>query len=393
MVGTAAVRLDALLSQKPVHVSQWADRAFEEAAGNRAVVLFGAGGLGRRALQAMRMGGTSPVAFADNSTTRQNTAIDGVPVLSPHEAIERYPAALFVISIWGAGSPHRQAHSRRQLQRLGAQQIISFPPLFWHFRSALPHYLIDRPEKVLACQEEVRAAFALLGDDASRAEFVEQIALRLSGDFDALSPPVRHPQYFPDDLVAWRPHERVLDGGAFDGDSLRAWLAWRGADFDRWIAIEPDPLNSDRFRAYCTSLSSDVQARIELQQCVLGQVEGTARIDAAGGAGAARVEDGSLSPGVEVPQRTIDTLAADAGISFIKLDIEGAELDALAGATAIIQSDRPVLAISAYHRQDHLWRVPLAIASQREDDHFVLRPHNEEGWDLVCYAVPRERLL
>jgi FkbM family methyltransferase len=391
MVGAAAVRLDALLSQNPAHVSQWADRVFEEAAGDRAVVLFGAGGLGRLALQAMRKGGTSPVALADNSTSRQNTEIEGVPVLSPQEAVMRFPAALFVITIWGAGSPHRQAHSRRQLQMLGAQQIMSFPPLFWRFRSALPHYLIDRPEKVLACHEEVRAAFALLGDDASRAEFVEQIALRLSGEFDALSPPVRHPQYFPDDLVAWRPNERVLDGGAFDGDSLRAWLAWRGADFDRWIAIEPDPLNSDRFRDYRTSLPVDVQARIELQQCVLGRVEGTARIDAAGGAGASRVEDGL--PGVEVPQHTIDSLAADAGISFIKLDIEGAELDALAGATTIIQSDRPVLAIAAYHRQDHLWRVPLAIAGQRADDHFVLRPHNEEGWDLVCYAVPRERLL
>ena len=75
-----------------------------------------------------------------------------------------------------------------------------------------------------------------------------------------------------------------------------------------------------------------------------------------------------------------------------EVDIEGFEVDALQGARETIQRQAPVLAVCVYHRQDHLWRIPLLLSSLRDDSAFFLRPHNEEGWDLLCYAVPRARL-
>jgi hypothetical protein len=74
------------------------------------------------------------------------------------------------------------------------------------------------------------------------------------------------------------------------------------------------------------------------------------------------------------------------------MDIEGAEIDALAGARRIIEKDRPVLGICVYHRQDHLWRIPLLISSLSNDYKIFLRPYSDEGWELVCYAVPINRL-
>jgi hypothetical protein len=70
------------------------------------------------------------------------------------------------------------------------------------------------------------------------------------------------------------------------------------------------------------------------------------------------------------------------------MDIEGAELDAIAGAERLIAETAPFMALCAYHRQDHLWRIPLAVAALRPDYRLVLRPHCEEGWDLVVYAIP-----
>jgi hypothetical protein len=67
-------------------------------------------------------------------------------------------------------------------------------------------------------------------------------------------------------------------------------------------------------------------------------------------------------------------------------------VDALEGARKTIQRHAPILAICVYHRQDHVWRIPLLLRQWRDDYAFFLRPHNEEGWDLVCYAVPRARL-
>ena len=77
--------------------------------------------------------------------------------------------------------------------------------------------------------------------------------------------------------------------------------------------------------------------------------------------------------------------------TFIKMDIEGAEPDALRGARATIARHRPILAVCVYHLQDHLWSIPLTLREMCGEYDFVLRPHNEEGWDLVCYGVPRER--
>lgn len=67
-------------------------------------------------------------------------------------------------------------------------------------------------------------------------------------------------------------------------------------------------------------------------------------------------------------------------------------MHALEGAREVIQRRRPVLAVSAYHKQYHLWQVPLNLAIVCTDYSFFLRPHGTEGWDLVCYAIPSERL-
>ena len=74
------------------------------------------------------------------------------------------------------------------------------------------------------------------------------------------------------------------------------------------------------------------------------------------------------------------------------MDIEGSEVDTLAGAQTIIREKLPVLAICAYHRQDHIWRIPSLINSFSDQYRFFLRPHLLEVWDLVCYAIPQNRL-
>jgi hypothetical protein len=94
----------------------------------------------------------------------------------------------------------------------------------------------------------------------------------------------------------------------------------------------------------------------------------------------------------EVECVSLDDILAEKKPSFIKMDIEGSELDALAGAENTIKKNLPVLAVCSYHKQDHLWRIPLLIHSFSNEYHFFLRPHLLEVWDLVCYAIPKARL-
>src|ERR1700687_959666 len=231
--------LEELLSEPVESAKRRASESFDGLSGGRDVVLMGAGGVGRRALAGLRRHGVEPLAFADNGIRKQGLVLDGLQVLSPEAAAqESGRGAAFVVTIWGG--THRLAHSRKQLRALGCDRVCSFLALFWKYSDVLlPHYLQDVPSRLLDDRADVRLAFDLWEDDASRAEYVAQVRLRLCADFDGLSHPVVHPQYFPDDLFTWAVDEWMVDGGAYDGDTVRAVSRLHGDRFGHILALEP----------------------------------------------------------------------------------------------------------------------------------------------------------
>jgi FkbM family methyltransferase len=386
--------LDLLLSRDPAAMRVWERAEFDRLSDGRGIVLMGAGGLGRRTLAGLRSRGIEPLAFADNATSRQGTLIDGVRVLSPETAAKEFGTrGVFVVTIWGANSPHRFAHSQAQLRALDCDFVCSFPPLFWKYaEELLPFYLQDLPSRLLEERGDVARAFDVWEDDASRAEYLRQVRFRLCADFDGLSHPVEHPQYFADDLFVWSDAEWIVDGGAYDGDSVRLIAKKYGERFGHILAIEPDPANFAKLQVVVAELSPTARAKIDCRQNALASKRSTLHLEATGTASSAThlaPSAGTIAVGAE----TLDALVNGARPTFIKLDIEGFEVDALEGARNTIERHAPVLAICVYHRQNHLWKIPLLLHQWRHDYAFFLRPHNEEGWDLVCYGVPRERLI
>lgn len=369
---------------------------FDQAARGRSasIVLMGSGGLGRRALAGLRRHGVEPLAFADNGKARQGTTVDGVPVLSPERAASEYGArAAFVVTIWGANSPHRFDDSRRQMNALGCDVVIPFPLLFWKYPDGtLPHYAQDFPHGVVDAAADVIRAADLWEDDTSREEYLSQVRFRLLADFAGLAHPVKYPQYFPDDMFAWRDDEWIVDGGAYDGDSIRSLTAVRGDRFGHVLALEPDPANYAKLLATVAALPAATRAKIDCRQLALASKPGTLYLDAMGNASSSTAAAAGAGT-IAVAAEPLDAMLGGSVPTYIKLDIEGAEPDALAGARKTIVAHGPALAICVYHRQDHLWSIPLMLRELRDDYAFFLRPHNEEGWDLICYAVPRARLL
>jgi len=88
---------------------------------------------------------------------------------------------------------------------------------------------------------------------------------------------------------------------------------------------------------------------------------------------------------------TLDEALEDEQVTFIKMDVEGAEEAALAGGQRIIGRDRPLLALGVYHRIDRLWRIPLMAREALGDSRLALRSYCLDGLDSVCYAVPPGR--
>lgn len=83
---------------------------------------------------------------------------------------------------------------------------------------------------------------------------------------------------------------------------------------------------------------------------------------------------------------TIDE-STDIPVTFIKMDIEGAELNALRGGAGQIRQNRPKLAICVYHRLHDLWEIPMYIKSLVPEYKLYLRHHTVSLGDTVLYAV------
>jgi FkbM family methyltransferase len=352
------------------------------------VVLFGAGSLGRRCLACLRDAGVEPLAFSDSNHRLWDTSVEGIQVLPPAVAARRFAkSAVFAVTIWSAG--HSFSESNSALRALGCSSVIAVSSLQWKFSDhLLPFYSLDLPHKIPTYSEEIRATSGLWTDNESRQEFLGQLKWRMVGDHLALRPPSEMESYFPEDIIALTSDETFIDCGAYDGDTIRSFLKRRGGSFRNLYSFEPDPFNFARLQRFVSGIEPAIAKRIRLFGCAVGSRIGVLQFRANGDEGSSVCEDFGQS----VPCVSLDAVLSDVRCSYIKMDVEGLEADALMGARSCLARDRPVLAVCAYHKQHDLWQIPQLIHTLCPDHKLFLRSHATESWQLVCYAVPPARL-
>jgi FkbM family methyltransferase len=354
------------------------------------VVLFGAGGLGTQVLECLRGIGVEPLAFSDNDASRWGNTIGGVTVLPPDDAVQRFGgSALFIVTIWNPYHWFRE--TEQSLSDRGCRRVVSPSPAYWRFADALlPFYAQDLPHKILPHRDAVLEASRLWSDEHSSAEFARQISWRFAGTWNFTRPDDRR-SYLRDDLFRPDADESFIDCGAYDGDTLRDFLKDRGDTFRHFLALEPD---SATYKKLCTSVSalpSSTRAKVRTLNAAVGATRTELRFTATG----TMTSHGSSSADEVVSCVPLAELAADIPrpVTFIKMDIEGAEFDALQGAATLIKDDEPLLAVCVYHIQHDIWRIPLLIRSLVPAHKLYLRCHEGDGWQTVAYAVPPTRAL
>jgi len=104
---------------------------------------------------------------------------------------------------------------------------------------------------------------------------------------------------------------------------------------------------------------------------------------------------GKSSQGTKVQTITLDDYVMQLNlekVDFIKMDIEGAELQALAGARQTIQHFKPKLAICLYHKWNDAFTIPQAIHATGVDYSFTFKwVQLKDGWEAILLAIPTER--
>lgn len=371
---TAIPALDSLfknLHDQPRVPAPWTD--------GKAVAIYGGGSFGRSLCQAL-LDQNIPVTCLIDRGAQPNQTWRGLKVLHPDSISgSQWGSLTVIVGIHNPGAPVATIVS--ELTSRGCLRVLSPISALSHLGSSFGNrYWLVAPNYYRPFESLVLAARKLL-EPESLLLFDAVMAQRLTGDYSLLPAPTHGiDDYAPKDVFHLPEPVRLVDGGAFDGDTIRALLD-RNIPIESIAGFEPDPAN---FAKLAQWISTHPELEAALWPCGVYSHASQLRFSAGEG------EASALSPN---GQSTIQCVALDEALpsfrpTFLKLDVEGAEPAALMGARRMIQQHRPFISAGLYHHPAHIWQVPLLVKELCASYRLHLRLHAENGFELRLYAVP-----
>jgi FkbM family methyltransferase len=235
----------------------------------------------------------------------------------------------------------------------------------------------------------------LIGGLAERLEDAESVELlgrlarfRMSGDIANQPQADLSSQYMPDLLPAFPDGLRFVDGGAYHGDTVRAF-ARHDVVVKDWIAFEPDLANS---AALSRTAGEAAVGSATLYPCAFGdRTEDIGFADgAASGSGSGSGSHIAVGESVTSQIRAValDEVVVGYSPNFVKLDVEGAEAAAINGMAAMLERGRPAIAASIYHTPYDLWEIQAMVSTVLCDAKLYLSQYGYNAFDTVLYAIP-----
>lgn len=229
-------------------------------------------------------------------------------------------------------------------------------------------------EYYLQNKSEFDWVYSRLADDTSKKTFENVIKYKISGKIDYLlncETDVSEPYNSFLNLSK----ETFIDLGAYNGDTVMDFIK-RCPDYKRIYAVEPD------FKTFkkLEKNTADIKNLQIFNACVSNKC-GKAFFAMKGG------RNSLLSnQGTEIDCITVDSLKTDA--TFIKMDVEGEEINAILGAKQTILKNKPKMLISAYHRTDDFLTIPKTVLEINPEYKMYLRHFSYlPAWDTNFYFV------
>ena len=303
----------------------------------------------------------------------ENGTWNGYPVIRA----DRLPREAIVVNCSMSIRP-LSAHAR--LAGIEGIRVLSYADLVRaEPRFPLPDFVASFRSDYVQNEAKWRFVESKLADKYSISVLTALMLYRLTGDYSHMAGfSVRFNEQYFDPIVALSDEEVFVDCGGYDGDTVLEFCS-RNPRYNQIHMFEPSPRNFERAKDRLRGLRN-----LSLIPKGVSDAKTTLAFDPDAGSASSVSATGAV---------TIDVVAIDQHIpgpvSYIKMDLEGWELQALKGAKRHILEDHPKLAISVYHHPSDFWRIPEYVLGLREDYSIYLR-HYSEGWsETVMYFIPR----
>lgn len=341
------------------------------------IVFFGAG---QYSLSLMPLLYDKIAYFIDNAPSKQGMLFWGIKVYAPEKLLEEDREETVIVV-----NAEQYEEIAKQCYDLGYRNI--YAGMYKNANELVPESafvaenFLKRRVNMLT-EKYGDGIFAeicdLFEDERSKEVFVRIIELYKQGSFD-FSCVYSGGLYF-NDILPFGENEVFVDCGAYDGKSVVDFICYTKGKYQKIYAFEPDIVNYSLCHRHLADLRN-----VFLSNSGLSDSEGDFWFDSRGTQSSKMVDndgDGSL---IKIHATKLDSFISEP-VSFIKMDIEGAEYSAIRGAAEIIRKYKPKLAISVYHKDEDFIQIPLLLRELVPEYKLYLRHHSTSQVDTVLYA-------
>lgn len=330
------------------------------------IILYGMGDGALKIMEQLKQRDI-PVAgiFASDGFVRGHS-FQGFPVLSYSEAKEKW-GAMCVLLCFGSQRPE----VLQLIRQVAGEQELFAPdvPVIGEglFTS---HYAAEH-------RTELEQVYAALADEQSRLVFRNVISYKLTGKINYLFDCESTPQEAWSGLIRPSREESYLDLGAYTGDTIREFVGQAG-EYRAIYAVEPDPKTYGKLLKNTGALHDCLCFNLGIHS-TYAQLPFDARAG----------RNSSLGTSGRICELdSVDHILAGREVTYIKMDVEGQEAAAIKGTRETLLHFKPKLLVSAYHRTEDLFDLPLRVLSIRPDYRVALRhfPYLP-AWDTNYYFL------
>ncbi len=313
---------------------------------DRPIVLYGMGNGADKIIKYLNTIGKSfDGVFASNDFVRGHFFREK-PVMTFSQAKEIFPDMIVLVS-FGTQLPDVMD----RIKKLDAEVYAPDVPV-------VGDNLFDRSfyEKHIDEIEQVRN---MLADEQSRLVFEETLRYKLDGKIKHLTLCESKKSEMLD-LLEIGDSENYLDLGAYNGDTVIEF-SHIAQKWKKITALEPDSRN---FRKLLDNTKNF--RNISCLNYAVSDFEKEIAFASKGGRNSKISENGKRIKAV-----SIDSLNED--FTLIKFDVEGEELEAVCGGENTIKKNKPKMLVSAYHRSEDIFLLPLKIKAINPEYKVYLR--------------------
>lgn len=363
------------------------------------IVIWGTGAYGKWLLSFLTLLGINKkvCCFCDSFHDDSNLDyIENIPVFSPSKSASLFHSATFIIasdyyeeilnSI--SKSPYSDIdtfvldHDNKMLEKQliyytnppDPIRVVGFNYTWFH--------VYDEADKSKKLKKMLDYTDANLADQESRDIIHNRCKTFLTGDLSYIDKnEINSHSYFSQDFYPISSDEVLFDCGAFTGDTIEDFVTFTNKKYKKIVAFEPDEKNVKRLNAF---INNKIENVVVIQKAT-GDKNGKVAFLNNGNMFSKTVDVKDSSDELSVDIVRLDNYI-DYHPTLIKMDIEGAELDSLIGATQIIKTLKPKLAICIYHMPFDFYEIPKFLKSLVPEYKFKVRQHESGFCETVLYA-------